>query len=233
MNLQRETPTIPGFLAATKTQVLNNNGPTIYAFVQCTETITQSGCLSCLDVAYRNMQTCLPTSDGRAFDQGCFMRYSTTSFFPDNYQIVDVTPMDKQGSSIKGAIIGGVVGGVLLVLVALALFVWIKPRKSPKRVPARGDITGASKLEGAIHYSYMDLKYATRNFSVENKLGEGGFGAVYKGTLKNGKVVAVKKLTLRRSNKVEEEFESEVKLINNVHHRNLVRLLGYCSKGDE
>ena len=53
------------------------------------------------------------------------------------------------------------------------------------------------------------------------------------GTLKSGKVVAVKKLTLRPSNKVDEEFESEVNLISNVHHRNLVRLLGYCSKGNQ
>ena len=43
-----------------------------------------------------------------------------------------------------------------------------------------GDITGASKLKGAISYSYMDLKFATKNFSSENKLGVGGFGVVYK-----------------------------------------------------
>ncbi|KAI9100226.1 hypothetical protein K1719_024444 [Acacia pycnantha] len=234
MNLQNKVPIITGFFAATKTQV-PNNGSTIYAFVQCTETITQSGCLNCLSVGYRNIQTCLTSSDGRAFDQGCFMRYSTTSFFPHNYQIiVVVTPMDdKHGLSNKGAIFGGIVGGILLVFVALALFLWIRPPKSPKRVLAGGDISDASKLKGAINYSYMDLKFATKNFSAENKLGEGGFGAVYKGTLKNGKVVAVKKLTLRHSNKVEEEFESEVKLISNVHHRNLVRLLGYCSKGSE
>ncbi|XP_054796507.1 cysteine-rich receptor-like protein kinase 42 isoform X1 [Prosopis cineraria] len=230
MNLQKETSTIPGFLAAMKTHV-PNTGPTIHTFVQCTETITQSGCLNCLNVGYKNMQTCLPTSDGRAFDQGCFLRYSTTSFFPDNYQIIDVTPMDKQGSINKGAIIGGAVAGsVILALIVLAFFLWAKPPKNPKRVPGGGDTTGASKLKGPVNYSYKDLKLSTKNFNADNKLGQGGFGTVYEGTLKNGKVVAVKKLTLRHSTKVEDEFESEVKLISNVHHRNLVRLLGYCSK---
>jgi len=116
-------------------------------------------------------------------------------------------------------------------------------------------------LKGPVNYKYNDLKAATKKFSAENKLGEGGFGAVYKvnlccifnivmknhllfslfshtnyflqGTLKNGKVVAVKKLVLGKSSKMKDDFEGEVKLISNVHHRNLVRLLGCCSKGQE
>jgi len=43
-----------------------------------------------------------------------------------------------------------------------------------------GDILGATELRGPVNYKYNDLKAATKNFSVENKLGEGGFGAVYK-----------------------------------------------------
>ncbi|XP_054793571.1 proline-rich receptor-like protein kinase PERK3 isoform X2 [Prosopis cineraria] len=127
-------------------------------------------------------------------------------------------------SSNKGAIIGGVVGSVVaLALIFIALFVLIRQRrKRPQRVP-RGDIIGASKLKGPTVYNYKDLKTATKNFSQENKLGEGGFGVVYKGTLKNGKEVAVKKLTFRHLfTRMEEDFESEVKLINDVHHRNLV-----------
>ncbi|EOX92748.1 Leucine-rich repeat transmembrane protein kinase [Theobroma cacao] len=69
--------------------------------------------------------------------------------------------------------------------------------------------------------------------SEEHKLGEGGFGDVYKGVLKNGKIVAVKKLAVLQSRRAKLDFDSEVRLISNVHHRNLIRLLGCCSKGLE
>ncbi|KAE9598852.1 hypothetical protein Lal_00022403 [Lupinus albus] len=228
-DLQKATPKVTGFFAATKTQVA---GSALYAIAQCAETVTENGCVNCLNVGYTNIESCLPNTDGRAFDAGCFMRYSETSFFADN-QAIDITPFLKQGGSRKkGAIIGGVVGGVGLIVILLALFVWLKLNKKTKRAP-RGDILGATELKGPVNYRYKDLKSATKNFSDENKLGEGGFGDVYKGTLKNGKIVAVKKLLLGQSNKIDENFESEVKLISNVHHRNLVRLLGCCSKGQE
>ncbi|KAG4995153.1 hypothetical protein JHK86_031980 [Glycine max] len=230
MELQIATPKITGFFAATKTQLAG--GGAIYAIAQCAETATESACLDCLTVGYNNIHICLPNTDGRAFDAGCFMRYSETAFFADN-QTIDITPFLKQGGSSnkKGAIIGGVVGGVGLVVILLALFGLLRRYKKPKRVP-RGDILGATELKGPVPYRYKDLKTATKNFSDENKLGEGGFGDVYKGTLKNGKIVAVKKLILGQSGKMDEQFESEVKLISNVHHKNLVRLLGCCSKGE-
>ncbi|XP_054796093.1 cysteine-rich receptor-like protein kinase 2 isoform X2 [Prosopis cineraria] len=232
-NLGTATPRMPGFYAATKTAVPNSNGFSIYAIAQCVETLSQSGCQNCIDTASGKFQTCLTTSNAESYDTGCFMRYSTNAFFSDN-QTTDINGfLKKQGSSNKAFIIGIVIGGLMLFLILLiALFAWIRPRKSPKRVP-KGDITGISQLKAPVNYNYKDLKSATKNFSLENKLGEGGFGAVYKGTLKNGKVVAVKKLTLRQSKRVEEEFESEVKLVSNVHHRNLVRLLGCCSRGNK
>ncbi|XP_043715122.1 cold-responsive protein kinase 1-like isoform X2 [Telopea speciosissima] len=96
-----------------------------------------------------------------------------------------------------------------------------------------GDILGATELRGPVNFSYRDLKIATKNFSEENKLGQGGFGDVYKGVLRNGTIVAVKKLIIGKSSRAKTDFESEVRLISNVHHRNVVRLLGCCSKGPE
>uniref|UniRef100_A0ACD5TJP8 Uncharacterized protein n=1 Tax=Avena sativa TaxID=4498 RepID=A0ACD5TJP8_AVESA len=95
------------------------------------------------------------------------------------------------------------------------------------------DILGATELQGPTSFYYQDLKAATNNFSEKSKLGEGGFGGVFKGLLKNGKTVAVKRLTVIQTGRAKEDFESEVKLISNVHHRNLVRLLGCSRKGSD
>ncbi|KAF7831178.1 cold-responsive protein kinase 1-like [Senna tora] len=184
MNLQIAIPRIANFSAATETKVPNNNNNNngtssiIYAFAQCILTITPQGCLDCLKIGHQNLETCLPNSEGRAFDTGCFIRYSNISFFPHNYTM-DITPYLKQGGSSKMAIIGGVSGGAALVLILLALFGWLRKSKRPKRVP-RGDILGATELKGPVNYGYKDLKSATNNFSEENKIGEGGFGDVYK-----------------------------------------------------
>nr|KJB69989.1 hypothetical protein B456_011G052400 [Gossypium raimondii] len=79
-------------------------------------------------------------------------------------------------------------------------------------------------------YSYSELKAATENFSSSNKLGEGGFGPVYKGTLSDGTVVAVKRLSVA-SNQGKEQFVTEIATISAVQHRNLVKLLGCCIEG--
>ncbi|EFJ38209.1 hypothetical protein SELMODRAFT_73314, partial [Selaginella moellendorffii] len=76
-----------------------------------------------------------------------------------------------------------------------------------------------------------ELKNATRNFSSENKLGQGGFGAVYKGVLPSGTVVAIKELS-SKSQQGSREFLNEVTLISSVQHRNLVKLHGCCIDGD-
>lgn len=77
------------------------------------------------------------------------------------------------------------------------------------------------------YFLFSELQEATGNFSKDNLLGEGGFGRVYKGTLQNGTVVAVKQLNLSGA-QGEREFRAEVEVISRVHHRHLVSLVGYC-----
>lgn len=229
-DLKIATPKINGFFAATKSEVVGGSA-TVYAVSQCAETISESTCQDCLTVAYANIQSCPPNADGRAVDAGCFLRYSDTAFFPDN-QTTNINPfLGGGGSSKKNAIIGGVVGGGGGLLLVLAIILWYQLSRKSKLV-RRGNILGASELQGPVIYSYKDLKSATKKFSEENKLGEGGFSDVYKGTLKNGNIIAVKKLALS-SSRAKADFESEVKLISNVHHRNLIRLLGCSNKGPE
>ncbi|XP_048127407.1 G-type lectin S-receptor-like serine/threonine-protein kinase At4g03230 [Rhodamnia argentea] len=86
-----------------------------------------------------------------------------------------------------------------------------------------------------IDVPFFDLEIilqATNNFSDENKLGKGGFGPVYKATFPGGQEIAVKRLW-SGSGQGLEEFKNEVILIAKLQHRNLVRLVGYCVKGDE
>ncbi|XP_027075665.1 cysteine-rich receptor-like protein kinase 2 [Coffea arabica] len=231
-DLQLATPRITGYFAASKREV-SPGGRTVYGVAQCAETISQSGCEDCLTVAFNNIQGCLPNADGRAVDVACFLRYSETSFFPDN-QTIDITPFLRgRGLSKKKVIIIGVAaaGGGLLIIIALAFILWCRLHRKPE-APQKGNIFGATELQGPVAYDFKVLKTATRDFSKECKLGGGGFGEVFKGTLNNGNIVAVKKLKATAS-RPKEEVESEIRVIGNVHHRNLIRLLGCSTKGAE
>ncbi|GLU23491.1 hypothetical protein SLE2022_394910 [Rubroshorea leprosula] len=81
-------------------------------------------------------------------------------------------------------------------------------------------------------FQVATISHATDNFSLSNKLGQGGFGPVYKGKLVDGQEIAVKRLSLSSTQGVN-EFKNEVKLIAKLQHRNLVRLLGCCIEGEE
>ncbi|CAN4083900.1 unnamed protein product [Withania somnifera] len=83
-----------------------------------------------------------------------------------------------------------------------------------------------------IAYDSSDLAAATNNFSLDNKIGLGGFGNVYKGVLETGVEIAVKKQDVTSRQGVT-ELENEVKLITKLQHRNLTKLLGYCIHGKE
>ncbi|XP_011016742.1 PREDICTED: G-type lectin S-receptor-like serine/threonine-protein kinase SD1-1 [Populus euphratica] len=76
-------------------------------------------------------------------------------------------------------------------------------------------------------FEFSKIVNATNNFSIKNKLGQGGFGPVYKGTLEDGQEIAVKRLSICSGQGLK-EFKNEVILINKLQHRNLVKLLG-CS----
>ncbi|CAH9092214.1 unnamed protein product [Cuscuta europaea] len=81
-------------------------------------------------------------------------------------------------------------------------------------------------------FLFETLVSATNNFHLSNKLGEGGFGPVFKGRLRDGREVAVKKLS-QSSRQGNREFQMEAKLLARVQHRNVVNLLGYCVHGAE
>ncbi|XP_031743638.1 cysteine-rich receptor-like protein kinase 29 [Cucumis sativus] len=83
-----------------------------------------------------------------------------------------------------------------------------------------------------IQFDFDSIKAATDDFAIENKLGQGGFGVVYKGQLPNGQLIAVKRLA-NNSQQGDVEFKNEVLLMLKLQHRNLVRLMGFCSQQTE
>lgn len=80
-------------------------------------------------------------------------------------------------------------------------------------------------------FGYEELKKATNNFEPESILGEGGFGRVFKGVLSDGTAVAIKRL-MNGGQQGDKEFLVEVEMLSRLHHRNLVKLVGYYSSRD-
>nr|CAB3461106.1 unnamed protein product [Digitaria exilis] len=94
-----------------------------------------------------------------------------------------------------------------------------------------GDDEGMRSSE-PLQYNLSTLRAATNNFSEENKLGKGGFGPVYKGTIQNGKEIAVKRLSTISQQGIA-EMKNEIVLVAKLQHKNLVRLLGFCIEEEE
>ncbi|KAL5580830.1 hypothetical protein UlMin_013272 [Ulmus minor] len=93
---------------------------------------------------------------------------------------------------------------------------------------------GSSGPAGSGNISFEEINKATQKFSAANKLGEGGFGSVYKGVLQNGTVVAVKRAKMKTYNGIlSTEFKNEIVTLSMIEHLNLVRLYGYLEHGDE
>ncbi|KAM4102024.1 hypothetical protein ACB094_05G191700 [Castanea mollissima] len=100
------------------------------------------------------------------------------------------------------------------------------------RIPSRRELDGTTRNSDLPLFELSTIVAATDSFSIANKLGEGGFGPVYKGLLHNGMEIAVKRLS-KSSGQGIEQFKNEVALIAKLQHRNLVRILGFCIKGEE
>ncbi|XXG63577.1 hypothetical protein AAC387_Pa05g1732 [Persea americana] len=140
----------------------------------------------------------------------------------------------------KTGLIVGLVVGVAGLIIGLGCLIWFGFRwRSHKPEKKEDDVFDVSmndefaKGTGPKRFTYSELSVATNNFSEDGKLGEGGFGGVYRGFLSElNSNIAVKKVS-RSSNQGKKEYVSEVKIISQVRHRNLVQLLGWChERGD-
>ncbi|OMO82778.1 hypothetical protein COLO4_22839 [Corchorus olitorius] len=115
-----------------------------------------------------------------------------------------------------------------LVLVILGILWW---RGCFRGKPSREQVLRGLDLQTGF-FTFRQMKAATNNFDPANKLGEGGFGAVYKGELLDGTIIAVKQLSAK-SRQGDREFLNELSLIAGLQHPNLVRLYGCCVEGTQ
>ncbi|KAJ6807386.1 lysM domain receptor-like kinase 3 [Iris pallida] len=101
------------------------------------------------------------------------------------------------------------------------------PSNGLELTPQAGNVSAPAgfTVDKSVEFSYEELSKATNDFSMANKIGEGGFGAVYYAELR-GERAAIKKMDMQASR----EFLAELKVLTHVHHLNLVRLIGYCTE---
>ncbi|CAN4112066.1 unnamed protein product [Withania somnifera] len=141
--------------------------------------------------------------------------------------------LSTKRKGIKGLVVGSIIGLPILILglITASCFFWKKKRKGDNKDPVFIDLDMDYEFEkgtGPKKFSYGELVRATNNFAEGQKLGEGGFGDVYKGLLKeSNSYVAVKRVS-KGSKQGIKEYASEVKIISRLRHRNLVQLIGWC-----
>ncbi|XP_023913128.1 G-type lectin S-receptor-like serine/threonine-protein kinase At4g27290 isoform X1 [Quercus suber] len=206
--------------------------------------VNQSMNLEECKVKCLNNCTCMAysTSDIRDGGSGCVIWYGdlidikpTAAYRQDVYIRMPASGQVKGKQKMKVIVIVVVaiasVFGVLWILYCLCKMTSLRD-KMENNVMIDQNIKGQSEDLEVPFFSLATIATATNNFSINNKLGEGGFGLVYKGTLTDGQEIAVKRLS-QSSGQGLNEFKNEVTLIAKLQHRNLVRLLGYCVEGHE
>ncbi|CAH8360092.1 unnamed protein product [Eruca vesicaria subsp. sativa] len=211
---------------------------TIYGMVQCIPDLSNEACFNCLQQTIR----LLPTDKigGRLLMPSCNSRYERYIFYeetaqPPHPQLDSAPPPPSQGPG-KGrnssVIAIAVVVPTTVIFLLLIYIFWAKKKKRTYETEPlaedRDDLTTA----GSLQFDFKAIEAATDKFSETNKLGQGGFGQVYKGTFPSGVQVAVKRLS-KTSGQGEREFENEVVVVAKLQHRNLVKLLGFCLEGEE
>ncbi|KAJ6893264.1 receptor-like protein kinase [Populus alba x Populus x berolinensis] len=224
----------------------NAGDETVYAIVQCTPDLSEGQCSSCLLNLFRMMTNCCDGEvqgkiGAKLIRPSCNLRWEIGQFFNGTLEILPSPPPPQissrpslpapaQGTKSNTAriIVITVVPAVGAVILVICVCLFIRTRKQREKERIENEIESAESLQ----FAFSTIRDATEDFSEKNKLGQGGFGAVYKGMLADGQAIAVKKLS-SNSGQGEVEFKNEVRLLAKLHHRNLVRLLGFCLEGTE
>ncbi|KAL2324334.1 hypothetical protein Fmac_023392 [Flemingia macrophylla] len=208
----------------------------VYALAQCGVGMTSTQCEACLVNASKTLATCCQRKQGAsALLTSCNVRYELYRFYNTSSTSSPVSPPPsgnkKSGSSKTVAIVVPVVVVSIFLFCSVCYFLVRRSRKNYKTLLKENFGDESATLE-SLQFSLATLQVATKKFSLQNKIGRGGFGEVYKGTLVDGREIAVKKLS-RISVQGVVEFKNEILLIAKLQHRNLVTLIGFCLEDQE
>ncbi|KAJ9169031.1 hypothetical protein P3X46_020500 [Hevea brasiliensis] len=221
---------------------------TLYSLVQCTPDLSEADCNRCLRQAIAYLPACCSGKQGaQVLTPSCSTRYELYPFYnlkevaapPPSHLFLSppppplIGPKDKSHnpSAIIIAIVAPIAVSVLLFVLGCCFLSRRARKKQNFTIEEENDGDEIMTIE-SLQYDFATIEAATSMFTEDNKLGAGGFGDVYKGTLPNGQEIAVKRLS-RSSGQGIEEFKNEVILVAKLQHRNLVRLLGFCLEGEE
>ncbi|KAL1201623.1 Cysteine-rich receptor-like protein kinase 5 [Cardamine amara subsp. amara] len=212
---------------------------TIYASVQCILDLTSEECLSCFQQSIKELY--FNRLGGRFLVPSCNSRYEIYPFYNETIEGTGLPPPASAPSLPPGKVKNSRVIIVaifvpvaisVLIFVAVVIFHVTKIQKKNYDTTAADDEEDDITTAGSLQFEFKVIEAATDKFSICNKLGQGGFGQVYKGILPNGIHVAVKRLS-KTSRQGEREFKNEVVVVAKLQHKNLVKLLGFCLEREE
>ncbi|KAJ3674881.1 hypothetical protein LUZ60_005497 [Juncus effusus] len=224
----------------------------VYGLVECTRDLPALQCQRCIvvDLGWLPHGSNVARAGSRMFGPSCYLRYELYPFCPTipppPSPLQPIDSQDRKKSLITRYIIIALACAVALLLVILITSGLLCFRRKRSRTidnderqqrhsaGSSADIRKPNFQQGTklIMFDFDTIQEATDNFSDENKLGEGGFGQVFKGRLQNGPELAVKRLATTSVQGIV-ELKNEVELLGRLTHRNLVRVLGYCIQEKE
>ncbi|KAJ0250218.1 Cysteine-rich receptor-like protein kinase 37 [Hirschfeldia incana] len=228
------------YYSATRTEFTEI--PDVYALMQCTPDLSPSDCNRCLRECVNEFQKQFRGREGGGVGRpSCYFRWDLFEFYKafDNVTRVLAPPRQSSPSALicgrdekdfEGKHIAIIVVPAIINLIIFVGLICSWKRKTSHT--AIKESCNACDGQSMLRFDFVMLRTATHDFSPDMKLGEGGFGSVYKGVLPNGQEIAVKRLT-KGSGQGDMEFRNEVLLLTRLQHRNLVKLLGFCNEGDE
>ncbi|XXG69380.1 hypothetical protein AAC387_Pa06g2267 [Persea americana] len=252
-----EKTTVASLMYAVESESFGKLG-TRYGLMQCTRDLRRDDCRKCLEGLMKDFETSVVGERGwRILGASCNIRYEDYKFYEEGLGIES----PSQGGTknvLKVALIASLSSFIGLVIMGFCIYYWRYWRKRPhtpqkdmKREQKQDSKSNELGMQTSTSVSvanmqkgdqqktqdfpsidFYTLQAATNKFSIENKLGEGGFGPVYKGILHDGKEIAIKRLSTSSVQGVE-EFKNEIGLIANLQHRNLVKLLYCCIEREE